>query len=1251
MKQQAISITGGLDLVADKMLVDPGTSQYCLNYEIGQQSGIRRIDGFSRWDGRPSPPYAGLVVQAYSQDAFSLSFRPVGETVSVKDGGAYPIFATVLSIDNTPGLYDTHTTRLGNFTRPVNLADVTEITGLTSGYTWYSSDLNASLTYVDADAVYQEYVDLITQLPGNGRTRIPGLHFFGNKLYAVVDLAAITVTFLGGSMQEGDSLYCASQVESFGTVASVRPDPNPLVTQSIVEIFDYTPDVVLSGNIYWPVVTTDLVAPYGVFDSGTSWTVGPWVIAANVASVAGAASGNLVSSLTVFAGYAYEVTYTVTAYTTGSVTVSIGGTSGTARSAAETYTETLVSTTTGALTFAAASATLSIDNVSARVVASSIIADGGFDIGAPHWTEEPGWKVDFGVATATSVTGSSAELISSLTAVIGRTYRIKYTVVAGGGVVRVSFGGVAGQLRTVSGSYVDIITATGTTALRFSGTVFSGTIDDVEVLVMDQGAVYVSEADPSRAALYSADWDGDGGWTRLDVGRVVPYDEGTASDPTAFFKTYSPAGFSSQISAAAPDELDTGWIGADGWGYEAPANIGWFNVDADALQAQDGNSVVSGANNLGGPSVTAVLVATFSEGLFDIPTAGIIRGIEVRVNRFTQYANTAKDVDITLALDRDTGRLRGDNKANTADELPIVVTAATYPPTGGDRDLWGIPVRPGDINGGKLQVRLQYRLQFSSAPNPYMSVDQVEIKIYYQPGSTKAYVHSPTASPQDQEIEVVHYTVSEGQAGTPPDAGNRKGLLILNPTKTLPDNLKPWQFATGMGVYSQPGGASGLGVLLANLTGDDTPITFPSSYTLRDVGTRYQFSDARPYARDDSDVFFVCSGAEYASMIADGYALPIQTGLLEQYERPTHATWAGNYLALGYPSGTLAISSVGDPLTFLDAASTAAEIGASDRVVGLARLPGDSLGVFTENTIFAIQGVPGVDLQRVTISPSSGAIEYTVTDGPTGTPMFLDYRGYGTIETTDKYGDFARPSIGAEAAPWLIERLQSETRDQAVDRTVVTAYPMRNKRQYRALFADGWQATLTVRPDGSGAMTTQQFYGDWQDRAGTAIRALAVATGVTRTGQDVAFMTFDSDPESERYRYVFRMDNGRSFDGEPIIAQWMSQPLMLGPAFYGKKVTQLGIMGRAYGLSEFRVFMATDFTDPVSDETTSASATGVDFAFGVAPSSVEGNYKCIGGIQGQGEDFTFLFESISASELPHVIQTIVPRFETLELHR
>jgi len=60
LKQKAIVLDGGLDLVTPKLLVEPGRLVDCLNYECADQMGYKKIDGFERYDGGRSPSISGM---------------------------------------------------------------------------------------------------------------------------------------------------------------------------------------------------------------------------------------------------------------------------------------------------------------------------------------------------------------------------------------------------------------------------------------------------------------------------------------------------------------------------------------------------------------------------------------------------------------------------------------------------------------------------------------------------------------------------------------------------------------------------------------------------------------------------------------------------------------------------------------------------------------------------------------------------------------------------------------------------------------------------------------------------------------------------------------------------------------------------------------------------------------------------------------------------------------------------------------
>lgn len=1021
MKQQTIRVTGSLDLVTDKLSVDHGTSKYCLNYEVANVLGIRRIDGFSRWDGRALTD--GYVFSFYVDTGATSPTLTVGEiaTVTYLDSVTLQlasVSATVFSVENTvvdlgDGVYR-HYGRAVIYDA-INITDAGDITNVD-----VAIGDGEVVSSAFGGAAYEAYSALVTAVPGiDGSipTKIPGLHFFNDKLYAVVDLVAIEVELVSSANQllDGAKLSKTSGGSSFGTIALTRPSST--AGRTVIELFDF-----------------------------------------------------------------------------------VGG---------------------------------------------------------------------------TSLSNNDAIFIGSTQVAKFKTY-----------------------------------------------------------------------AAPQRAALYSATWDSAGGWTRVDMGRKVQYVEGASSDATAFFLPYRPAGYIDQLDEN--EVKDTGWIGADS--YETiGAGVGgdWSGTGGAELQSQDGtNNADAGFSGAG---LLKTLKAKFSADVLQVPAGCTVRGVEVRVSRWAGQDNppdaTAANrfFDHVVKIGKTGGLVSSTNKADTTTPVPISTGVSPFSTTktyGASNDAWALPLNPVDVNDGGFNVQVQYR-QASGTYSMY--VDQVAVKVYYTEQNRKAYVYDSTKSPTDQEIEVIHFTVVEGTE-TGGTNGDRRGVLVLNPGKTVANSAKPWLWRPGLQIRTQTGG---LGAILAEVAAQDEPITLPSSHTIAENNARYVFDDARPYARDDLDVFFCCNGAENAYMFDGKYMMPIQTGLIESLEKPRHVAWSGNYLALGYATGSIAISDLGDPLTYISTSSLAAEIGASDRVTGLLNLKGDSLGVFTERTIFALQGSDAESLRRISISPSSGAIEYTVKD--MGMPMFCDYRGIGTIQTTDQYGDFSRGRLSWRVTPWLLDRLQSSRRNETVDKTPVVAYACRNKNQYRVLFSDGWQATLTIGEENQAYITTQRFYGDYTDRDGTAIKVLGITDGVTSTGQDMMFMSFDVDPESSRYRYAFQIDAGRSFDGEEIIAQWMGQPISFGQPFMTKTIYQVGLHGKAYGTAALAIYCGTDYTDPVGEEVAPSSANrGYAITLGTAAAATEGDYKAIKSIRASGEDFTFLIESLTSSELPHTIQAIVVRWETEE---
>ena len=285
MSQAIIPIVGSLDLVADKLSADPGSARYCMNYEVANTRGIRRIDGFSRWDGRALAQFMGFNFYVDTASASpGLTLNEVGTVTYADDitGNAETVSAIVTSVGSVTQIADDPIYRhvgTAAILSPINCASPGSIAGyaVTLG-----TGESSSMEWLPAD--YSGYKSLVTALPHDVKTRIPGLHFFRDKLYAVVDLVAIEVTGVSTALTliEGASLSRSSGGASFGTVARVYPSAT--AGNVIVELFDFVTgtSLVAGDDLY---VSTTKVADFvaiaepqkaalycATWDSAGGWT-------------------------------------------------------------------------------------------------------------------------------------------------------------------------------------------------------------------------------------------------------------------------------------------------------------------------------------------------------------------------------------------------------------------------------------------------------------------------------------------------------------------------------------------------------------------------------------------------------------------------------------------------------------------------------------------------------------------------------------------------------------------------------------------------------------------------------------------------------------------------------------------------------------------------------------------------------------------------------------------------------------------
>ncbi len=227
-----LPLNKGLDLVTPPLQIEPGSIIDCLNYELTDIAGYRRIDGYERYDGFPN----GAVYEFYRIEiiADNPANQPlivpgsvisrVGASVPTVDIGYVlggPFDTTYYDItpnsDITQFVLDTSSLLLSDGTSHLLLRGGDHLLlgggGSTLGDTFVvttpsgvSFVVAVGVSIVEGRALFaaQEYLDTLRSYSATLRAtveeapgEIVGLHWFDDRLLAAVNTLKITVTLTG----------------------------------------------------------------------------------------------------------------------------------------------------------------------------------------------------------------------------------------------------------------------------------------------------------------------------------------------------------------------------------------------------------------------------------------------------------------------------------------------------------------------------------------------------------------------------------------------------------------------------------------------------------------------------------------------------------------------------------------------------------------------------------------------------------------------------------------------------------------------------------------------------------------------------------------------------------------------------------------------------------------------------------------------------------------------------------------------
>jgi hypothetical protein len=368
---------------------------------------------------------------------------------------------------------------------------------------------------------------------------------------------------------------------------------------------------------------------------------------------------------------------------------------------------------------------------------------------------------------------------------------------------------------------------------------------------------------------------------------------------------------------------------------------------------------------------------------------------------------------------------------------------------------------------------------------------------------------------------------------------------------------------------------------LGDVSAQSTYNYLPGIPSLVENSSRYEFLSANFYATEGLDAVYGVNGAGRAFTFGrtDGYFSYIYTQADATRDKPRHVENHALHLALGFKEGSVQLSVVGDPTNFSGDLG-ASEIGVGDRVTGLMALPGSTLGVFCEQSIWSIVGSTIDAFDTQVILPKTGCIEYSLVN--CGQPVFCNSHGITTLSTSANYGDFLGENLSSKISDWLIPRLRRGVENTINTGGIACAVPVRNKNQYRLFFNNGNILTMTIRNQSGPGFTFQKYYldvdGDEYNETALMI-PIAYTSQIDWQGQERIFASHYNQNSPYQTTDVFALESGNGFNGRYIphyfVINWyFGQSL-------GTFTTLQGL--RAFGLSRGLASLNLQATGPQTD--------------------------------------------------------------------
>lgn len=784
------------------------------------------------------------------------------------------------------------------------------------------------------------------------------------------------------------------------------------------------------------------------------------------------------------------------------------------------------------------------------------------------------------------------------------------------------------------GNYSGTMMFYNTTGTATTGTIYNHSQSDTAVATVTSVSAASTAAGLYRADGTRGDTVATQSWTHQDLGYRCQYKEGAAAFVPAN-RVRPTTDITDLIQATnwvVPDTIkETGnaWIQGGTWSAFP---------SADGLHTNDGDTSYFGCTHTAEGQRNPFWVNNFGLSDTDIPDGSTVTGFTVEVCR-RAYKTGTLDGDIReyfmqlkFATDSGvTGTGIGPGFANTNLNWPessVDPDNALYATVeyGGAKSLLGYGgVSPDDVKTTDFGFTMGTQLFNATGSGSMQSrVTMVRIKVHFVPPQSKIYFWNGTSG-------VVAEVVMPYQTSGSVSLSTAKGHLFLMNVGTSRAVGADEQIRTypGDGVTLDGGTADGSTLIAKTQTAVEKNVMDWSALLTgqgkNPIKSKYQYVTGNFYAAADFDAIYGVSGAGPAFMY-DGFAFTrIYTGTPEQDDIPRHACIHQSRLFLGYRSGSVQFSVAGNPLSF-DPLNFAGEIGVGSSVRGLMELNGDTLAELTQAGVSMIQGDVGLSPYPGIISPDVGCVEYTAQS--MGQFMYTSFRGVQNLRATQSYGDFDTSQFSWDVWSFLRPRVQTSAFFESGPIGVINSLAVRNKSQYRLIFADGKQLTATFLREGEMPQYTIQSY---KNASGQALTWDVVTSGVESNGRDRLF-----GATNDNTGYVYEIDRGYSFDGAAITGHVTLVFDDQRTPYQNKLFTDCQVYGIATDYATFTMSRAANYGEPdpaIFYTHTFGSLTAV-------PTGEENYFTSATPVRISGRNISLRFDVSSSIQPPVTIQAI-----------